>query len=154
STVSGNTVFDNSAYGIRAQGIGTTVSGNEVYGNNTGITASQGFPLTPADRVVISGNIVHDNTSLGIGGGDLVSGTTVYGQSQPGAVGIRAGADVRDNVIFGNYDGAQTGNLFEYNRIFNNSHAGIDGVGGVALGNRIYSNAIGVLLGGGLTPML
>src|SRR5439155_15991042 len=57
--VSGNLVYNNPGSGIEVHGPGTLISGNQVYGNGDGIVAL--FDGSPADRIVASGNTVHDN---------------------------------------------------------------------------------------------
>jgi parallel beta-helix repeat protein len=129
-TITNNTIYNESGDGIffstPVSGVpANLVSGNTVYGNGSGIYV---------DGVTVTGNFVHDNTSMGIYADtySVVTGNTVWRQTATNAVGIEASnATVADNAVFGNYNG-----------VLVNGGEGIH-----AYGNRIYSNTnYGLLL--------
>ncbi len=117
STIEGNTVYNNTTFGIRAIGSGTMrIAGNQVYYNDTGIVA-----LGPK---VVEHNTVWENT-LGI---RLTSGRAVA------------------NTVFLNQDGIY-GSEAELvgNRVYLNQNRGIWAAGTVVVqGNRVYDNVTGI----------
>ena len=100
------------------------------------------------------GNIFHNNLSKGmeVGIGVTVAGNTVFGQSSSGGIGIQIdnACTVTNNVVWGNVIGindSNNANPVSYNRVFDNSTAGIALSGGSStLGDVIYSNGVGLLI--------
>ncbi|MEX2171197.1 MAG: right-handed parallel beta-helix repeat-containing protein [Pirellulales bacterium] len=131
------------------------IENNEVFGNVGGISATY-FGLV-ADRITITGNQAHGNTSIGIFGHNqvLVTGNTAYEQLATGAVGIQVRSSSQsivatDNVVYNNAIGilAMSDNsvsqTVQNNRAFHNT-VGIRAYGAAqVLGNQVYSNAIGI----------
>ena len=85
--VSNNLVHDGYYEGIFVNGLRNQVTGNQVYRFSTGISAYYGG--SGADRIIVSGNIAHDNTSTGIYGYQyvLITGNTVYANNSAGISG-------------------------------------------------------------------
>ncbi|MBI1398269.1 MAG: LEPR-XLL domain-containing protein, partial [Betaproteobacteria bacterium] len=159
--------------GIRVQGAVERVDGNQTYGNtNTGLSvAAQGNALVRSnlswnnkvgvglgvsggtltfgadDLAAGLGNRVFDNRGNGIeaGGGVLVVGNAVSGNA---GTGIVTSGTTRANVVWSNASGIHAnGGLVERNRVHANAVYGIDGYGSTLIGNVVYSNATGILLG-------
>ena len=123
-------MHDNST-GINVQGLDGAIYDNEVFANTTGIVAGgAGTIVGHADLTQDLGNLVHNNSSIGIdaaGADVLVVGNTAFGHNGSNAIGILVytGAVARQNVAFDNYYGIQAG--------YSSS-----GSGGVAEENRAY----------------
>ncbi len=174
ATISGNTVYGTSGYGIAVGGTDTLITGNEVYGtssgiyvngarasvtdndvynNSTGINA--GFNGSASDQIEIRHNQVHHNAATGIQANyqAVVVENTVWGQSATNAIGIdvNLGAAALRNVVFDNYWGitstypySGTGPI-EENRVYHNAATGIRVTYGTNVrGNVVYSNSIGI----------
>ncbi len=162
ATISNNTVFDHATSGAPGISLGNNfggirakVIGNEVYGNSVGIFAANLQSLTDPDRILISGNKVHDNLTFGIDGNSsvIISGNTVFNQVGSSRAGIRSQGttvDVINNTVFGNTDGiiGSSGRVIG-NRSFNNVRYGITISGATETrANVVYSNSIGIQIGG------
>jgi parallel beta-helix repeat protein len=140
--------------GIYTVGPRTLLEENEVYGHSYGIESYYPGSNNPADAAVIRGNIVRDNTTFGIRGytNDQVINNTVFGHTAFTAFGIFDwGGVVRDNVVYGNYDGIVTnsggGSQLIGNRVFNNSHYGVLAYATSQVNaNQVYSNSVGLFL--------
>ena len=163
--VTDNTSNDyfNLGAGIRIESDVARLTASDVYNNDAGIIVETdaSAPLTvigsadPAGNPDVSlglGNRIHDNESYGVfvRGNVLVAGNTVYGNAGWPEAGIdaRYGADIIDNVVFGNITGIinQVGGVVSGNRVYANSGTGIsvdfDDVD--VVGNVVYSNEIGI----------
>ncbi len=147
--ISGNQIFDNSR-GITVWGKGTAVTGNEVFANGVGIIAwGWSGVWTGTDRIVISGNLVRNNTSYGIdisvtANRILVSDNTVHGHTATSGIRLY-GTEAIGNVVYDNLVGIEShGSPVARNRVFDNE-TGIDISGaGVAESNFVYSNSVGI----------
>jgi uncharacterized repeat protein (TIGR01451 family) len=140
--VTGNTIYFANSRAIDLRGTGDFVSGNNIYRSGIAINAA-------ADTSVYN-NQIHDNFD-GIVSGGLVTGNTVYGQSDAGIVN---GLQVQGNIVHDNNNGIVTGGLTTRlqvvdNRVYGNTHAGIvTGGASTVQGNTIDDNAIGILASG------
>ncbi|MCX5661643.1 MAG: right-handed parallel beta-helix repeat-containing protein [Planctomycetota bacterium] len=148
-----NTVANTGFIGIDVGGQRAIVSGNAVSNTQQGIVDNSGSPNSTVVNT-ISNNVVHDTTSTGLRGGlyTLVTGNTVYNVAGNGVAAIQVVGQATNNTVYNSYDGivsnGQTA-LIDHNRVFHNAHAGIvvsnrESV----IGNRIYGNAIGVMVSG------
>jgi hypothetical protein len=150
--VIGNTAYGNlgSVFGgITVRGSRGLVEDNEAYENGTGISATA-FSTDPAQRVIVRGNLVHDNTPTGIAAGRaVVTGNEAFGHllQHFAVVGtgltIGFGGEAMDNVVHDNLVGISGDGAIRGNRVFNSSQVGISSRGQVE-GNRVYGNAIGI----------
>ena len=170
ASLSNSQAYDNGGNGIYLTDPGPALVQDDVaYGNQTGIyvyNSAGGNPTIVGDpnlssdpSVATNGNIVYDNSSVGIYVADnvLATGNTVYGQTNSGAIGVEveSGGVAQQNVAYDNYYGisiAWDGGHVLDNRIYNNSQAGIyvawgDGTD-VIQGNTVYSNGVGVQIQG------
>jgi parallel beta-helix repeat protein len=144
-----NKVYNSVNTGIYSEAVRALISQNEVYGQSVGIDAYYPGSNLVADRQVISNNIVHDNSNIGIRGyqTELITGNTVYGHSATNAMGISAReAETTNNIVYNNYDGIQSSNgKVTGNRVFGNTRIGVytSGVGNIS-SNITYSNGIGI----------
>lgn len=156
-----NTLHDNAADGLYVRAPSGLISDNDVYGNRIGINANG---LSSTDPILITSNVVYNNTSVGIkpAGTALVSRNTVYGQlgySAWGIYGDTGATALVENVVHSNYQGIGVGSWFAGevtgNRVYNNSQAGIYVKGNVPRGiqrNVVYSNLRGIHIDGGNVP--
>src|SRR5207253_2218306 len=135
-------------YGVYANNtLRTRISSNEVRSSYQGIWTNGGGN-SAADRTLVNGNVVHNNSQGIYGQGYVtVTGNTVYGHSNNGGVGITlyysaaATDELGANVVFDNYEGvyAYGGALVSGNRVFHNATAGINGeTGATILLNQVY----------------
>src|SRR5262249_40163241 len=137
-----------SGFGIWVNGADALVTGNETYNQTIGIHADYGGD--PVHRIVVRNNQVHGNARTGIETGTavLVTGNTVYGQLSAGAFGITnfgGAVEIAANTVYGNDNGISGGAPTHDNRVYHNTHIGIQtGASGVVRNNTIYSNAIGI----------
>jgi parallel beta-helix repeat protein len=146
STVSDNTVYG-SAVGIAIDGLRLTVNRNTLYGHGTGIVA-----VGSGEQVNVTANTVFNNRAIGISaiGDVLVLGNTVYGQTEPGGMGIFAfdrAVEVLENLVHTNYDGIYSVSdaTILRNRVYNNSRAGIRAAGHSSVrDNVVYTNSVGI----------
>ena len=145
--VSNNLVHDGYYEGIFVNGLRNQVTGNQVYRFSTGISAYYGG--SGADRIIVSGNIAHDNTSTGIYGYQyvLITGNTVYANNSAGISGDNI--EVRGNTAYANYNGiSATSGLIIDNTVYDNKNVGIDMENSVTVQrNRIFDNPYGLYMG-------
>jgi Ca2+-binding RTX toxin-like protein len=152
----GNRVHDNAQGGILLYAGEFLVTGNEIFGNGDGIALS--------GAGIVRDNIVHDNLGYGIyADGELLvtensvyghQGTSAYPFSQAGIVAASAEVNVRDNLVHDNYRGIEAWyGVIDGNRVYANQ-VGIHGslYGWQLRNNRIYSNAIGIIVAGSQSP--
>jgi hypothetical protein len=157
-TIRGSKVHSNSdgsAGGVYVEAARANVENNDIFGNTTGVSTTYFGDI--ADRILVSGNQVHGNSSVGISSANqaLVTGNTVYDQLAAGAIGIRATATSQpsatiDNIVYSNTIGmfANSANgvteTMQNNRVFKNG-IGIRASGvSQILGNQVYSNGVGI----------
>jgi hypothetical protein len=145
-----NHIFDHAGSAIIVSGASSVVERNDVHGNAIGILAE------PSEgAIVASGNRVHDNSDIGIeaSGSVCVSGNQVFGHLRAPSIGVSLmhGAEAVENHIYRNTTGLSAGanpgdaSSIRRNFIFGNTGAGlILHSQTVALGNKIYSNQIGI----------
>ncbi|MFM8582304.1 MAG: right-handed parallel beta-helix repeat-containing protein, partial [Planctomycetaceae bacterium] len=137
--------------GIYASGLRSRIRGNEVYNAWYGIYLTGNTIFSLNDRIEVTGNLIHHNSSTGIHAsyGPLVSGNTVWGQLGSSSIGIAAryGATAQENEVFDNTVGID---LFDYgtvqaNRVYRNTNTGIRlSRGGSVIANTVYSNSVGI----------
>ena len=158
TSLTNSTADSNGADGYDFPNAGAAVITNdEAHGDQLGIyvnnpTQSTTTMVGNTNLAAGQGNIFHDNLSKGIevGIGVTVAGNTVYGQSTSGGIGIQIdnACIVTNNVVWGNAIGindSNNANPVSYNRVFDNSSAGIAlGGGSSTLGDVIYSNGVGL----------
>jgi hypothetical protein len=126
-------------------------TGNDVSGANVGIDVGVGGG--PENQIVVQNNTVHDNRRVGIQGGDnvLIAGNVIFGQLLDGSatgISVFGSALTIGNDVFNNKYGITTSSKATGNRVYHNSVTGIlTGLSGVADGNYVYSNAIGIQAG-------
>lgn len=146
--ISNNIVFDHYGAGISASPgsnvAGYTINGNTVYANGNGISAG-------GTGTFIVNNTAYNNNfgfGIGVGPGAVAMNNTAYGQTAGGGAseGIELfGGEARNNTVYGNYNGITGAGLYDGNRVFDNSHAGIVATGGSTVsGNTVYSNDHGI----------
>ncbi|MCU0707444.1 MAG: right-handed parallel beta-helix repeat-containing protein [Pirellula sp.] len=154
--IEGNDIFDNGT-GIFMPGRRSIARNNEIHGNATGIYARGNLET---EWALIQGNEIYANTTTGINSGGVVTieGNEVYNHTGTSfavmagnilAAGTPLNAVVRNNVVRNNTNGIETvfgsGARIEGNRVFGNTNIGIQASGrSEIVGNRIYSNSIGV----------
>ncbi|HEV3343905.1 MAG TPA: right-handed parallel beta-helix repeat-containing protein, partial [Pirellulales bacterium] len=145
-TITNNVIFNQTGNAISASPggnvAGYTITGNTIYANGNGISAA-------GTGTYIASNTAYDNLGYGIsvGSGAVAANNSAYGQTAGGvAVGIQvAGGEARDNTVYDNYNGITGSGLYDGNRVFDNSHAGIMATGGSTVsGNIVYSNDHGI----------
>ncbi|MCW5626409.1 MAG: right-handed parallel beta-helix repeat-containing protein, partial [Burkholderiales bacterium] len=142
-------LHNNGSAGVNASSSERTrIEDNEVYGNSTGITASGG---AEAERIIVSGNDVHDNASQGISASSYITvrGNRVYNHLGSGDIGIVSSSSaslVEDNDVFDNATGISTSSSGRIigNRVFGNLGTGITSYTGLLAGNYVYSNSTGI----------
>jgi parallel beta-helix repeat protein len=160
--VTGNTAFSNGnsfftqGIGISVRGSRSLVENNEAHSNWDGINATS-FSTDPAQRVVVRGNRVHDNSVNGIEtlGAVLVANNEVFGQRSgegsnfPGT-GLKissSGGEALGNTVYDNLVGIDAATAtVRGNRVFHNIKAGINASNSRVEGNQVYANAAGIVL--------
>ncbi|MEQ1828011.1 MAG: right-handed parallel beta-helix repeat-containing protein, partial [Pirellula sp.] len=134
------------------------VEAMEVFGNRIAIDVNNNNAGTQtvignADLSLGRGNMVRDNTQIGIFAGSrtLVAGNTVHGHRLSGfTIGIQAsgsGSEVVRNVVFDNQTGifVQAAVPVRENRVYGNLNTGITASGGSqVVSNVVYDNPIGI----------
>ncbi|MFM8323512.1 MAG: right-handed parallel beta-helix repeat-containing protein, partial [Pirellulaceae bacterium] len=155
----GNTISNSPGWGIDISGERGRVQGNDVYGNRNGIRAFTYSNVTLANRIEITGNLVHHNSEQGISASTWSSSTSesvwvannsVWGHTSSNATGIVAyHATIESNEVFDNYLGINSGaystSRIAGNRVYRNATTGIRGYTQTAIvGNTVYSNSIGI----------
>ena len=156
--VSGNTVYDSSAYGIEITNYteSTTVANNRVYGSDYGIYADD-RGTTLAVSSTVTNNTVFSN-SIGIYTTDdiIASQNVVFGQSGYGIESVNA-YEVLGNTVYDNAQGMYVFSNGEAEPVANNTIFGNAGIGlesqyaTFITGNTIYGNATGISLDSGAT---
>jgi parallel beta-helix repeat protein len=159
-TIEGN-VIRNSDRGIDLESpMGSVVvRHNELFGHDVGIETT-----VNSTGHVIEGNSIHDNITRGVfisggsAGGVQVVANEVFGHTGTNDVGIFYSVSsgfvlsIRENLIHHNFFGLDSNSVtgtVQNNRIYANSSAGMRLTGTSTLvGNQIFSNATGLLLGG------
>ncbi|MRR37846.1 hypothetical protein EG829_25000, partial [bacterium] len=124
------------------------VTGNHVYNSsgygNTGTGIYTNITTTAADRVMISGNRVHDlTTGINTSNYAEVFGNTLWSNT----TGINTGASgiVHDNVTFNNSTGITVSGASAYdNEVYGNRTYGIESYNSLVQANRIYNNPVGI----------
>jgi hypothetical protein len=121
------------------------VEGSEAYSQSRGIDVS--VSGSAADLTVLTGNLVHDNTAVGISISTnvLAIGNEVY--RQPTGIEVSYGARAEENFVYRNNIGisaaygatATTGNW-----VYSNTSVGIQTYSSTVTGNHIFSNPVGV----------
>jgi parallel beta-helix repeat protein len=145
ATISNNSIYNETNYGVYLQGLtasASVISGNNVYACGNGIYVYY--------NTTITGNLVHDNTTVGIyaGSGVLAIGNTVWRQTAASATGIElSGGEARGNIVYGNYNGIwmRGQDTVDDNRIYSNTNYGLytQGGNGKIFNNLIYDNSNG-----------
>jgi parallel beta-helix repeat protein len=142
-------------YGLQLYGAANQVEANEVFGNEFGMDVR---PPGGSAMSQVLRNTVHDNVQFGILASDrtVVAENRVYNhagtstsQFSQGAI-VAISAEVRDNIVSSNYFGIRVSEsagegVAAGNRVFDNN-IGIwaeDGAPHIA-GNFIYSNSLGI----------
>ena len=112
-----NEIYDHGNFGIFVRGARSVVSDNDVHGNLTGIYSF--FSGNEVDRVVVSNNKIHDNTSIGlvINGVGLVTNNEVYGHVATNGFGIDSNVDTKGNIVRNNYNGMRVASVASPRRI-------------------------------------
>ena len=156
-TISSNSVYGNTSYGIYVNSSSAMVTGNKVSGNDIGIYASASNQTYP---VQISDNDVFANDSKGIYGeyNVLISGNTVYGHQGSGHYGIHVTRDAKalynecfDNetgIYAGEYHSSRSGTVVG-NITYGNEIGIQTGYYSIVSENKSYSNTIGIKAGNG-----
>ncbi|HEV8290646.1 MAG TPA: right-handed parallel beta-helix repeat-containing protein, partial [Tepidisphaeraceae bacterium] len=167
ATITNNSVYDHTignAVGMQIGGnfggVRANVSGNDIYGNYIGVFTANLQSLADADKILISGNKIHDNLTYGVDANSntIVSGNNVFGSPSSRHVGIRslsATVDIINNIVFENNDGivGSSGRVIG-NRAYGNVRYGISISGATETrGNLVYSNSIGIQIGGAPGPV-
>ncbi|MCA9266199.1 MAG: right-handed parallel beta-helix repeat-containing protein, partial [Planctomycetales bacterium] len=117
-----------STTGIFAKARGAEITENEVFGNPFGINVQLVSSSLPADRIVVSDNVVHENVVIGLDafGNVSVSNNTVFNHLGANSIGVRVrNASAIDNVVHHNT-------------------VGVFADASTATGNRAYANVRGI----------
>jgi Ca2+-binding RTX toxin-like protein len=129
---------------------GAVLSGNTVYSNSNGLDVA-----SSAGAVLVRDNVVYANRGVGIraSGTAQVAGNWVSGNASVG-ISVGGAAVAEGNEVFGNPTGIYVSNgaVARGNRVYANTGTGIlldtAAGGGSAVGNTVYSNAVGVSASG------
>ncbi|MHB8524455.1 MAG: right-handed parallel beta-helix repeat-containing protein [Limisphaerales bacterium] len=146
--IDSNRVYDHHGIGVYVTGSNEQITNNEVYGNATGIDSNyQG----DGQDVLVSGNRVHDNLSIGITALNhaVIQNNDISSQLLNKAVGLDVDqhAVARNNRVWNNYVGitARDAALVDANFIFANRTSGVSVNGNATVSDdRIYSNSTGI----------
>lgn len=152
-TVSGNTIYNCSDYGIDFYnfGVGPNILNNVVYACGYGIYVA-GNTTGAANMTTVSGNTVFNNNyGIYVGGNVSVTQNLVYGQFDVGIYNPNDGIDeILGNTVHDNSIGISayaSGGAIENNTVFHNSTDGIEAKSNTpVIGNTIYGNATGLAL--------
>ena len=151
-TVSGNTIYNCSDYGIEFYnfGVGPSILNNVVYACGTGIYVA-GNTTGAANVTTISGNTVFNNaTGITATSNVNITQNVVYGQSgtginAPNGINEIVGNTVHDNSI--GISAYASGGPIENNIVYHNNTDGIEAQRNTPVsGNTIYGNATGIAL--------
>ncbi|MCC7082436.1 MAG: tandem-95 repeat protein, partial [Burkholderiales bacterium] len=143
--VAGNRLHNNTSYGLyMSDSRRSRVEGNEVYSQSYGISASVNSNWT--DQTVVSGNLVHDNSTTGISIGYyvLAIGNEVY--RQPTGIDVNSGRAEANRVHHNSIgiDTAYGSVTAKDNWIYANTAIGIRTYATTITGNHVFSNSVGI----------